>query len=1063
MHEHADPATVASIVADLKSAAAQDQASFAKEARALGARIASQWWLINGCAIDATPQTAATLRQNPRVAYVIPDRVHFAKTGARVAQPPQDSAAGAEGHNAVEAHRRGYTAAGQVYPVGTPQPSIAVLDSQLEWFDSATSSQPSNSSAFNNSAGSTRIAESVRAANIGANPNLQAYRTNFANSVYNSTNNLPLQHGNGIAHAAAGRAPLPSDPTPTAGVGQAPNARILSIDIIEDYTQIASRFGCTPPASARWSSTIAITDACQFLATYAAQYNTLAAVCAFGGSGNPWSPEQQAMDSLVRNSDIVMCVPSGNYFEDGALELGAWPSSDDTDNVNFRRGRDATAWDSMYGANSIVAGAARAGSKVVPTWSGAGPLTPARSSQSSSPLANQYGTTYCAGFVPDNYFSVPNQSHDFSRQYPDLVAVGAAITIQERSLSGSPTDVLITVDGSSVSCGQVAGAALLYRAGLDGSAGGAPPSALETRAILLASAEDVAARQPAYTGGPTGENLLGAGFMRTDHALLGDARTQAGSLAAGPTQQFQFSLDANSTYGIALAWHRSEFSMTPPPNVWPTTQPQPNGLPWANFDMVVQDGAGGSFTVASTYGNRTWEHARVTTQQAQTLTVSVYRTGQGSVPVEPFALSVVKLTQTTASPAIAVVPVAGGPNPCRSRRPMLGGSAGAIGNSLPTAPSVGSSSFGAAPFSTTFHTLGARSTNVTPVGTFDSFRMPGIFRGVGALQGTSLSVPIALRGPNRTVQIGLTSGPNATPSIAGREFLAVDLACESDRDMQLRARLIGVDANQNRATVEGRLEVRAGSRVARAVFGRTPGSFDGPSAATGGYWRSTFLPPNPPYTGVDQWAFDPSNEFYLFEFEAPAGLRFLSRHAMPQGFSTSQPLPSNFSFQNYAVRVGTSVNGTVANWSAVPGNSSQLVAAQMWTADDLLSDSQPEIAFSTDALSVGHPYSAHARGFELTSGSPAAYLLGLGASATAQLFSGTTGGLPCDCPLGIDLSSLLVNVPLVATGGAVAVPEVVLPYDPNTIGLDLFHQIVAIEPSQLVRSSELVRTRVDLR
>ena len=1048
MRDRADVQVVSQIVGQLELAALDDQAQFADFARGFGAEVLSQWWLINGCAVHATPDIVATLRKHPRVAYVIPDRLNRAQMARKRMIPFQGEAVDEWNHNAVEAHRQGFTAVGPIRPEGAPAPSIAVLDSQLEWFDPTQSPNRSNSPIYNDASGSTRIVDSVRAANIGASTTLQAFRNNFQNSIYNSTTNFPSQHGNGITHAAAARAPQPNDPVPAPGTGQAPNASIVSIDIIEDWTQIQANFGCTVTNSARYSSTIAITDACQFLATNAALYNTLSAVCAFGGCGNPWSPEQQAMDSLVLNADIVMCVPSGNYFEDGASLLGAWPTSGETDNVNFLTGRNATAWDSMYGANSIVVGAAHHGSKIVPTWSGAGPLTPTRSSQSSSPMSAQYGSTYCAGFVPDNYFAVPNITHDFSRSYPDIVAIGAGITIQERFWNGnSVQEVQRSVDGSSVSCAQVAGAALLYRAGLDNANPQPIPSALATRAVLLAASEDVAAAQPQYpAGSPTGEDLHGAGFLRTDHALLGDADVRTGSLPTGLGQVFSFPVDADSTYGIALTWNRTVFNMAPP-NVWPsTTAPQPNGLPWVNFDMQVTEPDGTQTMISSPLGNRTWEHDRITTTFAGNLQVSITRSTAGAAS-EPFVLTIVKIGEAAATPAIRVVPVAGGPNPCRSQVPKANGNQP---TDLPANPTIAVGS-----------SYGAWNTRVVNGQTYNNWLAPSITRAGGAQQGTSLSVPASLRGGNRMVQIGMQGSTVVTNS----DFMAVDLACESDREMLLTARLVGRDSSLNPVSLNGLLHVMPNQPIARAIFGRQSTGFAGPALAPGSVWSSTFAPPTPPWwTGVDQWGQSPRSTGFLFEFEAPAGLRFLVRHGTPSGYSTTKPLPTSFAYQHYRIRVGTEVNGTVNNWATLGGGARKVVGATMWTADAQFVDPAPAFVFSDDVIAIGRPYRAEARGFEIGTPRPAAYMVGLAAAPTPLVFSGVSGGLACDCAFGLDAAAILVTVPLTTeASGSVQVPEITLPYDTNSLGFEMFHQVSVIEASQLVRSSQLIGTRIELR
>lgn len=1043
--EHAEPSVIASIVADLEAAAAADQSDFVGRAQALGAELAAQWWLINGCALRATPDVVETLRRDPRVAFIVPDRLHRAMAGRLRPGMFQTDATDEWNHNAVEAHRRGRTGTGPNPAFGIAPPTIAVFDSQLEWSD-PTAPAPwnvrSHSPMFDDGNGQSRIVDSVRVAGIALPATLPALRNHFTASIYNSVANFPGQHGSGIGHAAAARQPLPTAPQPAPGVGQAPGSRILSVDVVEDWTQLQALFGCAGTANNRYTSTFALTNACQFLATYAANYNTLAAVCAYGGSGNPWAPEQLAMDSLVANADVVMCLPSGNYFEDGDSSLGAWPASGATDDINFRLGRDATAWDSMYGANSIVAGATQAGSKIVPTWSGAGVLDPMRSAQANSPRAANYGTTFCSGFVP-GYFAVPNLTHNFSRPYPDIAAVGSAVTITERAfVGGQVVEPSMTVDGSSISCAEVAGAALLYRAGLDGATPGAVPSALQTKAVLLAAAEDISMVQPNYGSGPTGENLFGAGFLRTDHVVLGAKQVQSGSLAPGQTASLSFALDAGATYGVVVAWNRTGFGVIPPA-VWPTAgTAQPNGQPWADFDLQITDPSGVQQFVASPFGNRTWEHARVTANSTGTATVQVVRNAVGSAGAEDFVVALVKVASDVATPAVFTVPLAAGNNPCRSLVPA----------SLP-APSVsvptGSSSPGR-------RTYGVRNqnTNTTlnpPLNSL-SWVAPPRGRTAGALQGTSLSVPLSHTGPDRVIMIGI----NDDSSGANGDYLAVDLACEADRDMLLPVRLTGAQG-----TLEGLLDVRRGQAVARALFGR--GSMSSGVASNGSVLGSQrVVGPNGFF--LNQWVTTSLPSSFLFEFDAPEGLRFLVRHGNPQllSWSTTAPFPtSTFRYQWFPILQGTRVGGTVSNWSAIGSTPRRVVAAQMRFDSAQLATASPDLVFGDDAMRLGRPWRTMARGFEVGTSNVALHITALAAATAPLFFSGQTAGLPCDCAVGLDQGAVLLSQLLTTdTGGIVRASGTPIPYDPNLLGLTLFHQAVVFEASGLLRTSQTIGTRI---
>lgn len=151
-----------------------------------------------------------------------------------------------------------------------------------------------------------------------------------------------------------------------------------------------------------------------------------------------------------------------------------------------------------------------------------------------------------SSFGPLEHSAAPHYS--WYRNYPDLVANGEDVVMplaDGGDYKGS---------GTSYATPQVAGAAVLYRS-LKASA-----TALETRAAILATLQNVAAANPKYTA-----NGYGMGYLRTDalvKAALGAGSVFNGALSAAlPAQKFQLSVSAGTTYAVALSWNRHRLAL----------------------------------------------------------------------------------------------------------------------------------------------------------------------------------------------------------------------------------------------------------------------------------------------------------------------------------------------------------------------------------------------------------------------------------------------------------------------------------------------------------------------
>jgi len=162
--------------------------------------------------------------------------------------------------------------------------------------------------------------------------------------------------------------------------------------------------------------------------------------------------------------------------------------------------------------------------------------------------------------------------------------------------------------------------------------------------------------------------------------------------------------------------------------------------------------------------------------------------------------------------------------------------------------------------------------------------------------------------------------------------------------------------------------------------------------------------------------------------------------------------------------VGTNVNGTVSNWMSLPTSPRKVIAAQMRFASAQLTTAQPTLVFGDDAMRMGRPWSTEARGFEVGGTNMALHVTAFAPAPAPTFFSGQTSGLPCDCALGVDLGAVALSQLLFTdTGGIVRASGTAIPYDVSLLGTTLFHQVAVFEASQLIRTSQTIGTRIEIR
>ncbi len=133
------------------------------------------------------------------------------------------------------------------------------------------------------------------------------------------------------------------------------------------------------------------------------------------------------------------------------------------------------------------------------------------------------------------------------RFYPDITANGSRI-VTPKANGGTRTS-----SGTSYSTAQVSGAALLYRS-LKPTA-----TALETRAVLLATAQDISAANTKYPY--NSRNAYGLGYLRDDRAAavaLGKLGTIVNHYitTTQPTRVFAMKVTPFRRYAAVLSWNR---------------------------------------------------------------------------------------------------------------------------------------------------------------------------------------------------------------------------------------------------------------------------------------------------------------------------------------------------------------------------------------------------------------------------------------------------------------------------------------------------------------------------
>lgn len=614
----------------------------------LGARLIRALPMLHHCVIECHDGDLDALRCVPQIDEVVRDSIapsHL--VGAEI--PPTDSRHSSLTHHRTGlAHSRGYTGAGS-------QNWAPVVASMEGWLlgrfgttdrhhvvmhEGGDLNNPSRVLADLDYSGAVYWRSPM-----GGYPNLAAasFRTDFgpfSRPTFTSgvRNVFNVAHAFGVTGLLAGASTVVTDPAGeiSYAAGHAPGAGIVSMNILDyfapgdwgvidapppiSFPLCTAPFGIpgrtAPTDAGYYASQANLQSAINELAAQKFSYSgatdpsrpIVVANLSFGGPPNPHHPTNQALRRLMSDFDILPVTAAGNRIAEG---------------TPFER---FSQFEALYNVNGLTVGAIRsdvAGPVFERSdFSNPGPLTPANT---------QY---FCwAGGDADFTWQIPYSdgttttiSNALARQFPDIAAIGG---VQQVAREDTDTDPDL-VTGTSIAAPHVSGAALLAIAGRDGATDPTRWNALETRAALLATAEN------GYLNG-NGDDLLGAGVLRTDRVTFGrgrvDLNVETQSLAAsvaGSTTVLgsPIQLEAGEILDVALTW----LAVTPETDIGAIT---PN---WADLDLVVLDVASGN-VVSSTsdYGTRTWERVRIDATQATTIQVQVVVTRASTATDVPIA------------------------------------------------------------------------------------------------------------------------------------------------------------------------------------------------------------------------------------------------------------------------------------------------------------------------------------------------------------------------------------------------------------------------------------------
>ncbi len=263
----ATPADVASIVAGLERKMRVDQAEFVKFIQGLGGVVTSQWWLINGCAIEIPAGVVARVAANPRVQRMDPDLVV-----RPVGFLPIKDATNLQNHRVDALQAAGVRGKGV---------TVAVMDTGLD-SPMQNSGRP-HRTFFVHGDVNNKTGGGIGGSRLISNKTYTALGPDDVN-----------QHGTGVAGIAVGE----DWGTATSDRGHAPSASVAGYCIAESVS-----------GNTRLS---VIVNAWTAIAADAKKLGIVVANNSYSGVPDPRNPSQQALDSVALNAGVLPVVAAGN-------------------------------------------------------------------------------------------------------------------------------------------------------------------------------------------------------------------------------------------------------------------------------------------------------------------------------------------------------------------------------------------------------------------------------------------------------------------------------------------------------------------------------------------------------------------------------------------------------------------------------------------------------------------------------------------------------------------------------------------------------------------------------
>lgn len=269
-------AEVARIVAEMEDAVRRDQADFVRAVRARGGKILSQWWIVNGAAVEIDARHENWLRALPGVRSVHRNPIYHAVNR---------DARNAVHHNADAANLQRTKTGALIDGAGV---SVAILDTGVD-ANMGGSGRPHRGYFVNGDPtnktggglGGSRLLAALGTSNYGSE-DFHNHGTHVSGSVANAW---------------------------SAYRGMAPGAGLVGIKISNDWGS----------AAGNW-----IISAWQVVARDRAKYRIGVANNSFSGSPSLNDPVQIALDSAAYNADVLVVVAAGNTGSSSARSQNAW-------------------------------------------------------------------------------------------------------------------------------------------------------------------------------------------------------------------------------------------------------------------------------------------------------------------------------------------------------------------------------------------------------------------------------------------------------------------------------------------------------------------------------------------------------------------------------------------------------------------------------------------------------------------------------------------------------------------------------------------------------------------